>query len=230
EVLAKLVRIAALAHVVQLAAERPAELVHQRDQVVGLSKGGATLGEPRHLHQDRQIPLDLRSDPRLLDLHYHRRPAWEARRVYLPDRRGGDRSRGALAVAVGEWTAERLLDGGDDGLGGDWRHMLAQLAQLRHVLRREQVLTGRKDLTELDESRAQLLEREAQVLGLGVSRNLFGAAQRQPLEWHQRAQAKLVQEPAQPVARKDGDDLRVAAPVEEDRAAERERRHWAPHS
>ena len=64
--------------------------------------------------------------------------------------------------------AELLLDQGADGRGGDRRGGVLQLGQLAQVVGRHDVGPGREQLAQLDEGRAQLLERQPQVLGGGV--------------------------------------------------------------
>ena len=72
----------------------------------------------------------------------------------------------ALKVAkhVKGGAAERLLDLGQELVEGDWRHVAVQLREFGRPCWRQEVLSCRKHLAELDKGRSKLLEREPQTL------------------------------------------------------------------
>ena len=85
--------------------------------------------------------------------------------VHLRDRGAGDRLASKLAKIASIGPAERALDRARRAtVGRERRHAVLQLGELVGDVGRQQVAPGRQHLAELDEDRAEPLERQAQAL------------------------------------------------------------------
>src|SRR6266480_1389870 len=116
------------------------------------------LGEAGRLVEQRDVGLDLARRVGTLNLD---RDALAVRKhgvVYLPDR--GRRSRLLVELEEGllDGYAELLRDHAFDVGERDRPHVVLKLLQLEHDVGRNDVGTGREQLAELDEGRAELVE------------------------------------------------------------------------
>ncbi len=187
--------VAALLAVVELLADRARELVDELARVDEVERAHAFAHEPRGLLEQLDVALDLARRVGPLHLDDDLAPVRKHRPVYLPDR--GRRER--LAVELEEEALDRLaqvladhpLDVGE-GEGAD---VVLERAQLGDDVRRDDVGSGREQLAELDEGRAELVEQLAQVTPAGGRGARVGAA------------APLIDEEAEAVAHGDLRDL-----------------------
>ena len=203
EVLAEDLGGAGLDPVVQLAPDRPGELVDDRHGVDEVEPVDPALHDAGHLVEQGQVALDLprRSGP--LHLHGDQAPARELRKVHLPDRRGRDGHRVERGEELLDRRAQVLLDHPLDVRVRERTHRVLELAQLGDDLGRHDVGAGREELAELHERRPELVEHLAQV----------AAERRQVLVVdHRRApQSAPLEDEAEAVPRCDLRDLAQAA-------------------
>ncbi len=153
------------------------ELVEQRRLVVGddLDRAQAT-GFRRDLHQQAREHVEQADvlahhflDARPDDLDHHVRAIVQACGMYLGDGGGGQR----LGLEFGKGFLDRHLEFLLDQLPRDLvlerRHLILQALEFVGDVRRQQVAARREHLAELDEDRAEGLERETQTLAARAS-------------------------------------------------------------
>ena len=200
EVAADLLGVTGLGGVVELGAEREAELADPPLDVVVAAPPRTRGCSAREVAQEHEVRLGLRLDAGPLHLHHDGRAVGERGRVDLPD--GGRRQR--LGVEVGEEGVERLpqlgLDDGADGLEGHGRRVVLETGQLRRDFGRDEVGPRAQHLPQLDGRDAEVFEGEAEVLGPGVGRLARLVAQHPAVERDEPAEPEVEHEPAEPVA------------------------------
>ena len=158
EVSAERLGVPRLLLVVELEADRAAELV---DELVGVDEvelADALADDARRRGHELQIGLDLPRREGTLNLDDHLRVVRERRAVHLTDRRGGDRP----LLEVDERPLDRQPElGVDDALhvlDRERRHLVLELPQLGDHVGRHEVGPCREQLPELDERRPELVQ------------------------------------------------------------------------
>ena len=210
EVRREALRVASLAQVVQLGPQRLGELVGQPDDVVVAGRLPVPAGMHSHVSQYLQVLCDLLHDAGPAHLDDHLGAVEQRGSVRLTDRRCGqrddlearERGLGVVTELVGDELADRVA--------GHGRRGVLQLGQLDLVLGTEQVRARREDLPELDERRAELLERQPYVLWLRVGLLARLVAEQPAMKRHAALETEHAHEIAQPVTRERLGDLAVA--------------------
>ena len=163
EVLAEDLGGAGLDPVVELAADRPGELVDDRDRVDEVEPVDAALDDARDLIEQRQVALDLAGRTRALHLDGDEAAAGKLGEVHLADRGRRDRHRVERREELVDRRPQVLLDHPLDIGVRERRDRVLELAELDEDLGRHDVGTGREELAELHERRAELVEHLAEV-------------------------------------------------------------------
>ena len=163
EVLAEDPGGAGLDPVVELAPDRPRELVDDRDRVDEVQLVDAALHDARNLIEQRKVALDLPGRARALHLDGDLAAAGQLGEVYLADRRRCHRYRVERREQLLDRGPQVLLDHALDVGVRERPNGILELAQLRDDLGRDDVGPGREELAELDEGGAELVEHLAQV-------------------------------------------------------------------
>ena len=209
EVAREALDVARLRGEVELAQERAPEFLDHADRLIASRLGQLALDELREVPEDAQVGLDLRLDARPPHLEHHRCPVDEGRAVHLRDRRRAEGRAVEVEEHIGRRGADRLLDDRQQLVERDRRRAAVQLRELRGPLGRQEVVAGREHLPELDEGRAELLERLAQTL---LRLELRAACRRAPLQdlpgpFQHRGDADPADEVAETVPDEDQADL-----------------------
>ncbi len=186
EVALELRRVCGLAHQVELVDDRVLVFVDDLERPQALAVFPVAVGEPGERAQHVEVALDLVLHARAQHLDDDLGAVHQLRRVHLRDRGGGERR----YVEALEHIADRLvvgrLDDLDRLLGRERRHGVLQFRQLVGDVGRQQVAARRDRLAELDEDRAEFLERQADALA--DRRRAVAAARRQVEQETQRPQ------------------------------------------
>ncbi len=154
--------------VVQLGLQRLGELVDQAHQVVVGARLPAPAGVDGEVAQDLQVLGDLLHDTRATHLDHYLAAVVQRRGVRLSDRPGGQGNGLEIRERFLYSLAELLGDEVAHGVArNEWGGVL-ELGQLGLVVGAQQIGARREYLSELDERRGELLERQAHVLGLRV--------------------------------------------------------------
>ena len=157
-------RVAGLHGEIELALERAAQLADHLDGAVAPQLGPFLLDQKGEMLEDPQVGVDLCDDTGTANLQDDRRAVGELGPMHLRDGGGGVR----LAIEIDEHgerrPAERLLDLRQELLEWHRGHAAVQPAELFDPSRGEKVLSGREHLTQLDEGRPELLQRESYAL------------------------------------------------------------------
>ena len=147
--------------VIELAADRAGELVNHGSHVDEVEGSHALLENAGGLVEQAQIRFDLLGRARALHLDGDRVSVRQHGSVHLPDR--GRRHR--LFLELEEEPLQRLvevlLNDAPHLAEGERLDIVLQPAQLADHVGRKHVRSHRKQLTELDEGRAELLEHRA---------------------------------------------------------------------
>ena len=174
-------RVAALEAVVELLPDRARELVYELARVDEVERPDPLAGETRRLVEERDVGLDLPRGARALHLDGDAPSVRERGLVHLADRRGGDRHRVELGEQALERVPELAFDDAPDVLERDRTDVILQRAQLDDDVGRNDVGTGREELSELHEGRPELVEHFPQMLAAPRARSLCGSGVREPL-------------------------------------------------
>ena len=162
----ELQQVAGLAAVVQLAGERPAELLEQLLEAEAPAGGGVLVREPGQPGEGLHVvPGDL-AGVGALDLDHDLPPAGQGGAVDLAEGGRGQRLALELREQVPDLSTELRLDDLLDLLVGERLGAVLEPGQRGRVDRRQQVEAGREQLAELDVRRAELLEVTGEGLGL----------------------------------------------------------------
>jgi hypothetical protein len=113
--------------------------------------------------QQGDVAGDLLLDVGAQHLDHHLAAAVQRGRVHLGDAGRGQRRGVEGRRRPRHGAAERLLDQRARHVAVERRHAVLQQGQLLGDVGRHQVAAGRQDLPELDEDRAQFLQRQAQA-------------------------------------------------------------------
>ena len=128
----------------------------------------------------------------------------------LPD--GGRRQR--LGFDLGEDLLGRAAQlAGQlepDLIPGHWRNPLLELGKFHRPVGGHQVGPGGEHLPQLDEGRAEVFQRQTQVIGAGVGSLTRAVPQQAPVEGQVAPQTQFHHQVAQPMAGQGGGDLAVA--------------------
>ena len=156
--------VPALEPVVELLADLPRELVHERARVDEVERTHPFPDELRSLVQQDEIGLDLAYGIGTLHLHRHLAAVRKRRAMHLSDRRGRDRHRVEVEEQPLERVPELLLDDALGLLEREGAHVVLQRPQLGDQVGRHDVRPGGQKLAELHERRPELLQHLAQML------------------------------------------------------------------
>ena len=189
--------VAGLLLVVELEADRAAELVDQLARVDEVELADALARDARRRRHQLEVGLDLACRVRTLHLDDHLDVVGQRRTMHLADRRRRDRRLVEVEERLLDGEAELLPDDALDLPHRDRRDVVLELSKLPDDVRWHDVRAGREQLPELDERRAELVEHLAQpappvAVLLAVPRTA------------------AVEEVAEPVPRGDAPDLRDA--------------------
>ena len=209
EVLGEALDVARLGDEVGLALERARELRGDFRRPVAPRLGHLGLDQLGHAPQQAQVGVDLFAHARPSHLKHHRRAVLQLRAVHLRDRRRTLRARVDVAEHVERRAPERAFELGQQLLERHRRHLGLQLFELGDPARREEIDARRHHLAELDEGRAELLQRHAHALR-GIERDLLGngiAVQDLPGAFQHARDADALHELAQAVADEDRGDF-----------------------
>ena len=192
-VAAQLGGVGGLAHQVELVVQVDVELGHHFARLQALAVGEQALDPDRQRVQQRQVVVDHRHHAGPQHLDRDLAAGLQRREVHLRDRGAGHR----LGLEAGEdlldRPAERRLDQGASLRRRERRHPVLQLGEFVGDVLGQQVATGRQHLAELDEDRAQMLQRHAQPV---AARRVEAAPERaQP---HPHAHPALAEAPTAP--------------------------------
>ena len=185
------------------------ELLRDLGRAVAPRLGHLGLDQLRHAPQQAQVGVDLLAHARPADLEHDRRAVLQLRAVHLRDRRRAVRVRLDVAEHLERRAPERALELGQQLLERHRRHVGLQLLEFGDPARREEVDARRHHLAELDEGRAELLERHAHALRR-LERDLLGdraAVQDLPGALEHAGDADALHEVAQAVPDEDRRDL-----------------------
>ncbi len=145
---------------VELGAEVDLELVGERLDLEQLRSLGVTGDQRRGRPQKREVDLHLLDDSGPPDLHHDLPAGLQQREMRLRDRCCRKRLR---IDAREDVVAEICADDRVDVRKRHGRHLVDEPAQLLDVDVRQEVGTRRKELAQLDERRAELLQGQAEV-------------------------------------------------------------------
>jgi len=149
-----------------------AELGHHLARLESRAVGEHALDQQRGAVQERKIAFDcwqnIGSENLDGDFGPGMLPGWEPREMHLCHRSAGNRLRIETCVHLAERPAERALDFGRGKFVRKRRHLVLELRQFIGDVRRQQVAPCREHLAELDEYRAQRLQRVAQPHGARI--------------------------------------------------------------
>src|SRR6266540_5509386 len=204
-VAAEALGVAPFRAIVQLGADRAAELVDQVTCVDEVERTDPFLRDARGLVEQREVGLDLPRGARTLHLDRDRLAVRQRRSMYLPDRGCSDRYGIELEKRTFQRKAEVALDDLLDLLERERPHVVLQRAQLDDDVGRNDVGTRREELAELHERRAELVEHLAQVDAPLVRGD--GLARRALTPWEEIGQLVLLEEVPEAVAHCDLRDL-----------------------
>ena len=165
EIALELRGVRGLAHQIELDGERPLELRDDLDGMQPVRFGPVALREPGDRVQHLDVALNQRARRSAARPSRRRpRPLAQARRVHLRDRgrreRLASRTRRTPARRAGRTRAASAAAACSPG---ERRHLILQLRELGGDVGRQQIRAHRQRLAELDEDRAELLERLAQA-------------------------------------------------------------------
>ena len=163
EVLRDPLGVAALGGEIQLGAQRAGELLHHPGRPVTAQVGHLRLDDLRSPHHQPQVGLDHLADARPAHLEDHRAAVFQPGAVGLRQRRGRERPGFDAGEHLLRFAAQVFHQLRADFLPAEGRHRVLQLAQLGDPLGRQQVDAGGQHLAELDEGRAQFLQRLAEA-------------------------------------------------------------------
>ena len=165
EVALELRGVGGLAHQVELVQDRLLVLDDDLARPQAARIRPVSLGKPGEGVQHLEVAIDHLAHAGAQHLDDDLAPVGAA------SRRGPGRSRRRRAASssklreqLGDRPAERCLDAGLRILAGEGRHAVLQLREFVGDVGRQQVAPRREDLPELDEDRAEFLEREPQAL------------------------------------------------------------------
>ena len=201
--------VVALLQVVQFLTDGVGELCGETDDVVVDGRRPPARGADGEVVQDLQIDVHLLHDAGPAHLDHDVRTVCEHRQVRLPDRGAGER----LGVEPGErfsgGAAELLGDRRLDRVGRYRRGAVLELGQLFLEVAGKQVGTRGQDLPQLDERRAELLQRQSEVFGLRVGLGTALVAEQPVLQGQPAVQAGDRDEVPHAVPGQDQRDLPV---------------------
>ena len=150
--------------VVELGLQRRTELSCEPDGVVAARDRRTPAGHLGEPVEQLEVDGYLFDHPGAAHLHHDFCAIRQRRRVDLTDRRRSDRHGRKDTERLSQRLTERGLDRTNDVCRRHPRRRVLENRQCRLVFRRHQVRTRREHLPELDEGRAQLLERTTKVL------------------------------------------------------------------
>ncbi len=162
EVAAKLACMRRLAHEVELLEQMSCEFGDDFARLEAPAVGPEALDEARCRVHQREVFRNHRHHSRAQDLDCSLGASWKHGDVHLRDRGARDGLRLELLEDLCDRLAEGAFDFGNGELGCERRHLILQLRQLVGDIRGQEVAARREHLAELDENRAERLERAAQ--------------------------------------------------------------------
>ena len=160
EIALELRRVRRLAHEVELVDDRALVLAHDLDRTQAMAFARIIASEVREDVHDLEVALDPLAHAGTHDLDDDFLARAQPRRVHLSDRGGGER---LVVEAVEHLLGGPAIGALDDEfrvLYRERRHAVLQLGELVRDVGRQQVAPRGQGLAELDEDRAELLERE----------------------------------------------------------------------
>ena len=120
----------------------------------------------------------------------------------LTDGGRGERARIKGGEEFVEWTSETSLDRRDDVFSGDGGNTIAEQGKFGDVVRRQEIVAGRRDLPELVQGGVELLEGEAETDWRGDFWSSLGAA-----EAGRYGSSEVVEQPPESLRGEDPCDL-----------------------
>ena len=171
------------------------------------------LEHAREVVQERQVRLDLLTDPGALYLHDDRLARVSHRAVHLRDRRARERDLVERREQLLDGATQASLDLAEDLGDGQRRAVVLQRLELFDPVGGEQVRPGREELPELRERRPELGEELAEPRGgLAIRRRQRRAVGRRGVAAEHVAEPRLLEVRAEAVPRDRVGDL--AEPVQ----------------
>ena len=151
-----------LAQQVQLVEDGLLVLVHDLARVEAPRGGPVPMREIRDKAEQAHVATDDLADFRAHDLDHDLAAVGEPRGVHLGDRRRCQRLADELAEDLLDRAPQLAAHDRGGGVARERRHPVLEACELVGDVFGQQVAAGREDLTELDEDRAEVLQRAAQ--------------------------------------------------------------------